>query len=38
LILAVVDVALMVRYGRKELEAEPAPADGADALVKAVRY
>jgi cytochrome bd-type quinol oxidase subunit 1 len=38
LILAVVDVALMVRYGRKELEPERAPADGADALVTAVRY
>jgi cytochrome d ubiquinol oxidase subunit I len=38
LTLAIVDVALMIRYGRKELEPEPAPADGADALVKAVRY
>jgi cytochrome d ubiquinol oxidase subunit I len=38
LTLAIVDVVLMIRYGRKELEPEPAPADGADALVKAVRY
>ncbi len=38
LTLAVVDVMLMIRYGRKELEPEPAPGDGADALVTAVRY
>jgi cytochrome bd ubiquinol oxidase subunit I len=38
LTLAIVDVGLMIRYGRKELEPGPAPADGADALVKAVRY
>ena len=38
LTLAVVDVMLMIRYSRKEPEAEPAAADGADALVAAVRY
>jgi len=36
--LAVVDVMLMIRYARKEAEPEPAPGDGADALVTAVRY
>jgi cytochrome d ubiquinol oxidase subunit I len=36
--LAVVDVVLMVRYARKQIEPEPAPGDGADARVAAVRY
>jgi cytochrome d ubiquinol oxidase subunit I len=36
--LAVVDVMLMIRYARKEAEPDPAPGDGADALVTAVRY
>jgi cytochrome d ubiquinol oxidase subunit I len=36
--LAVVDLVLMVRYARKEIEPEPAAGDGADALVTAVRY
>ncbi|HUY49724.1 MAG TPA: cytochrome ubiquinol oxidase subunit I [Streptosporangiaceae bacterium] len=36
--LAVVDLVLMLRYSRKELEPEPAPGDGSDALVTAVRY
>ena len=38
LTLAIVNVMLMIRYSRKEPEAEPAAADGADALVAAVRY
>ena len=36
--LSIVDVMLMIRYSRKEPEAEPASGDGADALVAAVRY
>jgi cytochrome d ubiquinol oxidase subunit I len=38
LTLAIVDLMLMIRYARKEAEPDPAPGDGADALVTAVRY
>jgi cytochrome d ubiquinol oxidase subunit I len=38
LTLAIVDLMLMIRYARKEAEPDPAPGDGADALVPAVRY
>ena len=38
LTLAIVDLMLMIRYARKEAGPEPAPGDGADDLVTAVRY
>jgi cytochrome d ubiquinol oxidase subunit I len=38
LTLAIVDLMLMIRYARKEAGPGPAPGDGADDLVTAVRY